>query len=252
MTRDPTTRFDDRVAAYVRTRPSYPREAIDAVLEGLGEPRKIVAADVGAGTGISARLLADRGVRVLAVEPNEPMRSAAEPHENIEWRDGTAEATGLDDDSVDLVLCAQSYHWFDPPRACAEFGRILRPGGSGGGGGRLALMWNDGDESTPVAKGYYDAVRKVATDTTLSHKVVAAGPTVCAPFGEPRVLDFANEQRLDLDGLIGRALSASYVPKSGGPHEWLIAELTRLFNEHERHGYVSLMYRTVMYLMNRD
>lgn len=247
MTRDPTTRFDDRVDAYVRTRPSYPSEAIDAVLDGLGEPADLVAADVGAGTGISARLLGDRGVRVLAVEPNEPMRAGADPHEGVEWRDGTAESIGLGDDSVDLVLCAQSYHWFEPPRACAEFGRILRPGG------RLALMWNDGDESTPVARAYYDAVRAVATDSTLSHKVVAAGPTVCAPFGEPRVTSFVNEQRLDLEGLIGRAMSASYVPKSGEKHEWLIGELTRMHSEHaEGDGCVSFVYRTIVYLSGSE
>ena len=72
----PTTRFSGRAADYVRHRPGYPAAAIAAVLRGLGDPVRLVAADVGAGTGISSRLLAERGVRVLAIEPNAEMRAA--------------------------------------------------------------------------------------------------------------------------------------------------------------------------------
>src|SRR5688500_14656893 len=109
----PTERFSGRAESYVRFRPSYPAAAIDAVLAGLGDPARLVAADVGAGTGISARLLADRGGRVDAVEPNTAMRAAAAPHAGVRWHGGRAQATGLPDASVDLVLCAQAYHWFD-------------------------------------------------------------------------------------------------------------------------------------------
>ena len=83
------------------------------------------AADVGAGTGISARLLGDRGVRVMAVEPGDAMRAAAAPHPNVRGSVGTAEATGLAPASLDLVLCAQSFHWFRAADALTEFARIL-------------------------------------------------------------------------------------------------------------------------------
>src|SRR5262249_9155206 len=109
---DPTQRFTDRAADYVKYRPGYPAAAIDAVIAGLGPPEGIVAVDVGAGTGISARLLAARGVNVVAVEPNRAMRESAVPHERVTWRDGTAEATALDDASFGLALAAQSFHWF--------------------------------------------------------------------------------------------------------------------------------------------
>ena len=72
----PTTRFSDRAADYVRFRPTYPAEAIDAVVAGLGAPEGLAAADIGAGTGISARLLAERGVGVFAGEPNAALRAA--------------------------------------------------------------------------------------------------------------------------------------------------------------------------------
>ena len=98
--RDPTGRFSDRAAAYAQHRPDYPSAAIDAILDGLGDPAQLVAADLGSGTGISSRLLADRGVVVKAVEPNPEMRSAATPHERVELLDCVAERTGLANASV--------------------------------------------------------------------------------------------------------------------------------------------------------
>ncbi|MBC7773083.1 MAG: SAM-dependent methyltransferase, partial [Pyrinomonadaceae bacterium] len=72
---NPTGRFSDRAEDYKKYRPSYPPDAIDAILDGLGPPASLLAADIGAGTGISSTLLAERGVRVFAVEPNPAMRS---------------------------------------------------------------------------------------------------------------------------------------------------------------------------------
>jgi SAM-dependent methyltransferase len=109
---DTVGRFDDRVADYVKYRPTYPAAALDAILDGLEAPDRLVAADVGAGTGISARLLGDRGVRVVALEPGESMRSGAAAHRNVAWTAARAEASGLRSGAFDLVLSAQSFHWF--------------------------------------------------------------------------------------------------------------------------------------------
>src|SRR5438093_12045072 len=73
---DPVGRFSDRAQDYVKYRPGYPAAAFDAIVAGLGASADLIAADVGAGTGISARLLADRGVRVIAIEPNREMPAA--------------------------------------------------------------------------------------------------------------------------------------------------------------------------------
>lgn len=248
----PTTRFSDRAGDYVRFRPTYPPDAVDAILAGLAAPagRTLAAADIGAGTGISTRLLAERGVRVHAIEPNDAMRSAAEPHDLIEWRRGTAEATGLPDASVELVLCAQSYHWFEPASACREFARILKPGG------RLALMWNDGDESDPVSGGYYELVRAASTGAGPSmHQDVAKDPPFAPPFDPARVqrLRFHHEQRLDEAGLIGRAMSASYVPKTGEKAERLVEGLRDLHTRHAgRDGRVGLRYNVWLFLAVLD
>lgn len=241
---NPVGRFRDRADDYVRFRPTYPAAAIDALLDGLGSPAALTAADVGAGTGIASRLLAERGVRVIAVEPGEAMRTAAEPHPGVRWVAARAEATGLADASAQLVLCAQSFHWFRSADALAEFARILVPGG------RAALMWNRRSAADPLTRGYSEAIVAVSGHAEIDR--AAFDPTVIARTGlfTPPVRWAApSRQRVDLDGLLGRAHSTSYVPKAGPALEQLDAWLGRL---HARHadpaGFVELVYDTEIWM----
>lgn len=244
---DPIARFSDRAADYVKYRPTYPDVAVEAILRGLGEPDTLVAADIGAGTGISARLLAGRGFRVLAVEPNAAMRAAADPNPLIVWREGTAEATGLPESSMDLVLCAQAFHWFRQPEAIAEFHRILRPNG------RLALMWNSRDRRDPVTREFIESIHAVNGEHPAERREL--DPDVIhrdGHFMPARLETFDHGQKLDRAGLIGRAASASYVPKEGEAFDELRRLLNELFDRHrgsdER---VALRYVTKVYLAER-
>jgi len=244
---DPTGRFADRAADYVRFRPDYPAAAIDAVLVGLGAPERLVAADVGAGTGISARLLAERDVRVHAIEPNAAMRAAAEPHPGVEWSAGTAEATGLAGASVRLVLSAQAFHWFRQADAIAEFHRVLQPGG------RLALMWNARDRDDPLTIGYIAAIHAVNGEHPAEHRGIDAGVVEAGGFAPLRLLTFPHAQTLDLEGFIGRATSASYVSKEPAALAELVRRLTALHARHaDARGVVTLRYRTELHLTERD
>ncbi len=240
---DTVTRFSDRADDYVRYRPTYPDAAIDAILDGLGSPLTLRAADVGAGTGISARLLADRGVHVIAIEPGEQMRAAAAAHPRVEWVAATAEATGLDAGSVTLVQCAQSFHWFRPVPTLAEFARILVPGG------RLVLMWNRRSQTDRLTAGYRQAILDVGGE--IAAERMPFDPGVVAGSGfftAPERIAVPNAQHLDLDGLIGRARSASYVPKTGAAGDELIARLQQLHAEHANaDGLVTLVYETEIY-----
>ena len=109
---DSTTRFSNRAEDYARYRPTYPGEIIAAILRDFSEP---AVADLGAGTGISAKLLANAGATVYAVEPNAAMRAAIPQSGRITPVDGTAENTTLPNGSVDIVTAFQAYHWFEPP-----------------------------------------------------------------------------------------------------------------------------------------
>lgn len=246
-TANPLGRFSDRAADYVKYRPDYPEAAFDAMLEGMGSPDALIAVDVGAGTGISARQLAARGVRVIAVEPNAEMRAAAEPHPRVEWVDGQAERTGLPDACVDLVISAQAFHWFRADEALAEFRRVLRPGG------RLALMWNSRDATDPLTRGYREAIRDTGGEDPADRRAFDPGIIERRGlFARMRALEFPHAQTLDGPGLLGRATSASYVAKTGPAFEALRAILAAL---HERHrdasGRVALRYRTKLFLAAR-
>jgi len=227
-----TSRFGPKAKAYAAFRPSYPRGAIDAVLEGLGPVSALTIADIGAGTGISARLFAERGASVIAVEPNAQMRSAAEPHPRVQWRDGTGERTGLPDSSVDLAVACQAFHWFATPAALAELARIARR--------RAAILQYERDERDAFTAAYGEIVRAYATDDTEALR--AAALEVFARFPGARVhrSEHPSVQRLDRESLLGRASSASYLPASGPAAARLRADLRALFDRFERDGNVAL------------
>lgn len=241
---NPLDRFSDRVDDYVKYRPSYPRDAIAYIISQLKTANPVVA-DIGAGTGISSRLLAElHSIQVVAIEPNAEMRQAAETHPLVEFRDGTAEATNLADNQVDLVTCFQSFHWFNPELTLREFHRILKPSG------RLAIVWNMRERHDPFTENYSIIVRKASNNHPGERRSDAIQPFLESPlFGNRRQSVFPYKQMLNLPGLIGRAMSTSYIPKAGEAYEELLCYLQQLFESScDQNGFVGLVYQTEVYL----
>jgi SAM-dependent methyltransferase len=232
----PVERFGDRAKAYAAHRPVYPAAAIDAVLAGLGDPARLVIADVGAGTGISARLFAERGAQVIAIEPNAGMRAQAAAHARVEWREGTAEATGLDDQSVDLIVACQAFHWFPLPAAFTEFRRVARR--------RAALVQYERDEGDAFTKSYGDVVRAHATDDTERRRREGLAAFAAFPGARVSRAGFSFSQRMDRSVLIGRAASSSYLPSGGAAAEALHRDLHAVFERHARSETVTLVMET--------
>jgi SAM-dependent methyltransferase len=234
-------RFSDRAEAYAVARPSYPEEAIDALLDGLGDPEAVTVADLGAGTGISSRLLAAHGAEVYAVEPNGPMREAAVPDPRITWVDATAEHTGLEEASIDLVTAFQAFHWFDHRAALDEMVRLLRPGG------RAAVISNERDDHDPFTGAYGVLVRRYQTDDTERRR--AHGMESFAQFSAwhtVRRTVVANRHVLDLEGVLMRVRSTSYLPQSGPVADELHAAVRALFDVYAGGGRVTMVMRTIV------
>ncbi|HEY0866428.1 MAG TPA: class I SAM-dependent methyltransferase [Fimbriimonas sp.] len=243
-----TERFTTRVANYVSYRPSYPREVVALLQAECGLRSGSPVADVGSGTGIFSRLLLDVGAEVLAVEPNDAMRAAAESWLGDEpgFRSikGTAEATGLTEASVGLVTSAQAFHWFDRERARSEFRRILAPGGS------VALVWNERLSDSPFLQAY-DETLKTYSDEYEQVRSRDVGESEVAAFFGPvgcRTAFFSNLQSLDLPAFLGRVMSSSYSPQQGHPsHEPFVEALRQLFAEHREADRVVFRYETRVY-----
>src|SRR5580698_1961347 len=107
-------RFSGRVADYERYRLRYPIAVIEILTARCGLRREDLIVDVGAGTGMLSEVFLENGNAVVAVEPNDEMRAVCEqlasawPGLTVEK--ATAEATALEDASVDFVVVGRAWH----------------------------------------------------------------------------------------------------------------------------------------------
>jgi len=121
---------------YDQTRPTPPLVLIDILTQLIHIPCPELVVDLGCGTGRSTTIWNERAAQVIGIEPSEPMRSVAIQNlatltssTTISYQDGVAHQTGFESNSVDIVTCAQAFHWMEPTATLAEIARILRPGG---------------------------------------------------------------------------------------------------------------------------
>ncbi len=245
---DTVERFSNRVENYVKYRPDYPREIVAYLEANCGLTRESVVADIGCGTGISCRMFLENGNRVFGVEPNAAMRAAAlQQLAEFPWLiavDGTSEATTLDSESVDLVVAAQAFHWFDPDWTRPEFRRILKPGGF------IVLIWNERQlDSTPFLVEYEAFLLKYANDYgNVRHENIADAELRGFFQQDYGSVTFPNQQIFGFDGLKGRMLSASYMPsETAAEFPSMIEELQMLFAKHAENGKIKVSYDTRVY-----
>ncbi len=242
---NPKSRFSERVENYVKFRPSYPKEILNFLHESIGFMQESVIADIGSGTGISTKLFLDNGNIVYGVEPNREMRQAAEEiladYTRFYSMDASSENTKLKSESIDIIVAAQAFHWFDPKPTKEEFLRILKPKGT------VILLANMRKKSdNKFMNGYMDIIEKYGQDLNLK-----TDNQTIPKFFYPNVVYkevFDNPHIFTLDRLKGELISYSYMPnQQDSRFKPMMIELENLFEKYNDNGTVIFEYETIVY-----
>lgn len=204
-----STAFHGKARAYADGRPGYPADAmmaIGALIRGYAPNARV--ADVGAGTGLLTQELAVQGMPIVAVEPDADMRAELERHvrafPNVTVSSGSAEHTGLPDNSIDVVTCAQALHWFDHDAFLAECARIGR-------GGRVLLI------SVYNRTSFDSAAEPGAQGSALHGSIEHVRRTTAEYFTHPEIRQFANSIRYTRERWRTFMDSHSHSPLPGDP-----------------------------------
>jgi ubiquinone/menaquinone biosynthesis C-methylase UbiE len=207
--------FGSVADVYDATRPTYPPEAARWM---LGEAPLRVA-DIGAGTGIFSRVLADLGHEVVAVESDDEMRSKlAETSPGITVLAGSAEQIPLPDASLDAVTAAQAFHWFDREAAAEEIARVLRPGGL------VAAIWNMEDESVDWVAEWWNAV---SPGQGRRRRGSGLRMTLGPRFSHPERARFQHRVERDAETLLGYIRSRSHYVVANAEEQRRMDDVTR-------------------------
>jgi SAM-dependent methyltransferase len=244
---DPKQRFSDRVADYVRYRPSYPSALLDLLRTECSLRPGHVIADIGSGTGFLSELFLKNGNRVYGIEPNEAMRRAGEEYlasyDGFSSIEGSAEATTLDDSSIDFVTAGQSFHWFEPDSARREFVRILKSGGW------MVIAWNDRRmDEAPFTRAYENLLDRFGIDYKQVKDSYPEADRITYFLSTFSQRDLPNFQIFDWDSLRGRLRSSSFTPTEGhANYAPMMDELRNLFDAYQQDGQVRMDYFTRIY-----
>jgi SAM-dependent methyltransferase len=199
--------FDRAGDVYERARPSYPRDAIDCLVDQLDVRPHTALVDLGAGTGKLTRLLMASGADIVAVEPLAGMwQQLVDAVPSAAVLAGVAEAIPVADGSAHAVTAGQAFHWFRAPEALAEIHRVLEPDG------RLGLIWNRRDDTVPWVKRFADILMPYEGETPREWRK-AWSPSFSSSelFTALEDRTFEMGQQLDAEGLVDRAASVSFV-----------------------------------------
>ena len=238
-TADPARSFGSVAEAYDRGRPTYPADAV-AWLAG-GEAKVVL--ELAAGTGKLTRELVDQGHAVFATEPDEAMLALLrERVPEVSAKVATAEEIPANDRSVDVVVVAQAFHWFDHEVALAEIARVLKPGG------HLALVWNSRDERIPWVRRMGDILGRQDLDTSSADHLVQS-----ELFGFVEEAAFKHWQEVNRESILDLARSrSSFATMDDDERERNLARVLAFYDDYGRGmdgmqiPYVTRCYRAVV------
>ena len=244
-------KFNHLADIYEKYRPSYPEEYIKDVIAKCHLDSKSLVADIGAGTGILTRQLLHHNLKVVGVEPNSDMRRILknlEANKNFRTIEGTAEHTNLEDNSIDLIVVAQAFHWFDKEKFKKECKRILKPNGN------VWILWNQLDEKQDVVK------EQKRVDDIYTKRFQEVNGILDANKKEEKIKGFFkdniyeakavdNPLENDKEKFIGSNLSKSYsLKKEDMNYDNYIKAFGEVFDKYSKNGKIMIPNKTYGYL----
>ena len=240
--------FTKAVQYYLKYRPSYPKEVLDCLINECGLSKKSVIADIGSGTGLLAKLFLDVGDTVYGVEPNQAMREAGEAYlaqySQFHSISGTAEATYLENASMDFITAGTAFHWFDAEKTKREFKRIAKPKAW------VVLVWNVRDTNSPLICDYESLLLEYGEDYAHSNAKKLDKVAMNSFFNEQTIktASFSNVQQFDWEGFKGRLLSMSFIPGAeDANYKRMLDQLNNIFIRYEKNGMIQFLYKTNLY-----
>ncbi len=235
-------KFTGKADFYDKFRPSYPTVFIDLLYD---KTEAKTVADIGAGTGIFTKCLAQKPWKITAVEPNPDMREILT--QNVPFAEilgASAENTGIPENSIDLVTAATAFHWFDKAKFREECKRIFTPKG------RLALIWNNHGKCGFISER--DRIFLKYTGTCNSAQGTASDGDSFLRSGYFADMEYYSTENIICmteEQFIGYCLSHSYSPKRDDDCcESFIAELKTAFYKYEKDGKAEVPFVTECYL----
>ena len=242
-------RFSRKAVLYDQFRPRYPMELLAFLGTYITPGSEQTVADIAAGTGIFTEQIAQWGTTVFVVEPNRSMGKLAQTrlkkYKNCVFVNGTAEFTGLRGDSVDLVVSAQAFHWFDLDKAKAEFRRIGRKNLL------VAVVWNLRNTESVFEQAYEALLRQFGIDyLNVSQRRMETEEVLSffAP-ASPEYHIFEHADPLTFTQLQGRIRSYSFMPdESAADYNEMLEAIAGLFNRYQQEGKVRLSYKTRLFI----
>jgi SAM-dependent methyltransferase len=233
---------------YEQGRPDYPREAVAA----LSVTTSQTVVDVGCGTGKLTRLLTPTGAHIVGIEPLAAMSETfRRTCPSIPLITAVAEHLPLRASSCDLITCASAFHWFDHDLTLPEFHRVLCPDG------RLAIIWNRRDKLGGWAAKFWEITEPYRGETPGYRSGAWRDPIEASGlFGPITEHWFDHVQRTDVDGLIARIESISFIEILPPAEKRTVIARARDFlashPETKGRELIDLPYHTAVYVTHRS
>lgn len=237
-------KFDNMAEDYAKYRPSYAIDCINFIKRETKLNEESVVADIGSGTGKLSALFLNT-CKVFGVEPNNDMRAKAEQtfKENCNFYsvNGTAENTHLSDESVDLAVVGQAFHWFEKRKFLEECQRILKTTKW------VAILYNHGDYSKSIIREIDLLSRKYCPRYEGSSGGISSTSIVFENFFDKYIFKiFANNYNLTLEQFIGLNFSASYAPKKDEEnYQVYLEKLIHIFEKYSKEDVLTIPSNTI-------